>query len=385
VSEVPPQPDSLAGALHLDLPLKAEPEDHFPAIEEPSTERQLPPPSHAALPAPATPPLPAPVPAAGSPSVASAPALCLAALSGALVELRALLAQGSPALSALDGHGRGALHYCAMGDQALCIGALLSAGAQLEAQDGSGFTPLALAAQLGSTRATAAFLAAGADADAAAPPSGHTPLMTAVLNGCTECAALLAPASALQARSALGVTALHVAVFAANATCFDLLLPLVADVDERTAEGADPATGKAAVAGRTALQIACSRGQEHMAAAMLARGASRTSADARGCTPLHAAALAGQLACLQLLLGPLGEGGGVMISADDVNAPAEHGMTALHFAASAGATVCCAALIAAGARRDAAAAGCKTPLDEARRRHPLNAELLRLLAWPEQH
>ena len=114
-----------------------------------------------------------------------------------------------------------------------------------------------------------------------------------------------------------------------------------------------------------------------MAKALLRHGASRMARDSKQNTPLHRAAYCGHLSCVVRLLGSPGD---YKLTPEELNATEAQGVTPLHLAAFAGYTHCCGALLAAGARLDAAAADGSTPRMVAQLAHPANAELLALLS-----
>jgi hypothetical protein len=63
-------------------------------------------------------------------------------------------------------------------------------GANIDAVDNDGLTPLAIAAQNGKIKAAQALVAAGADVNAPVAKGGYTPLMLASISGSTELASL---------------------------------------------------------------------------------------------------------------------------------------------------------------------------------------------------
>jgi hypothetical protein len=126
----------------------------------------------------------------------------------------------------------------------------------------------------------------------------------------------------------------------------------------------------------TPLHLACSFGQQANARALLRKGASRTSRNSDQRTPLHHACRNGHLFLVALLVKP----GRYKLTPDEVNAADVVGRTPLHFAACGGHIQCCGLLIAAGARLDVRCHCDETPLMDAQRSHPANAELHTLLA-----
>ena len=60
---------------------------------------------------------------------------------------------------------------------------------------------------------------------------GHTPLMKAISNKHAPCVEALLPVSDLSMKNKLGRNALHASTSSGNNECFELLLPMVSDVD----------------------------------------------------------------------------------------------------------------------------------------------------------
>lgn len=123
-----------------------------------------------------------------------------AAMAGDTLAIRQALADGAD-IDALDmrsnPNGRRALNWAAWYDHVPAIEILLAAGATLEAENNTGFSPLHHAAEAGSVAAAQALLAAGAD-PGHANKAGRLPIETAHGRGNGDVAALLAAASAEQ-------------------------------------------------------------------------------------------------------------------------------------------------------------------------------------------
>ena len=116
---------------------------------------------------------------------------------------------------------------------------LLENGADHMLMDDRGHTALLRAAQSGRAECVRLLIDARADMRKA-DHVGNTPLITAVLCKHVECARLLVPVSDLGQYMRSGRTAFHVSVNSACKECFELLLPLVDDVDVRTIAGFGP-------------------------------------------------------------------------------------------------------------------------------------------------
>jgi len=102
-----------------------------------------------------------------------------------------------------------------------------------------GTSLLCIAAQHGFHRPLLTLLAAGADVNARSDVCGITALMESILSKRPECCRTLVDVSDLSLTNRLGRNALHVCVTTASQECFELLLPRVVDVDERTVPGVD--------------------------------------------------------------------------------------------------------------------------------------------------
>ena len=254
---------------------------------------------------------------------------------------------------------------------------LLDAGANHSLADDDGDTALVLAASEGHLDCVRLLLAAGADANKT-DSLGASPLMNAIMSRRRECVRALLPASNLLATNRMGRSALHVCATTANGEAFELLLPLVSDVDHRSSSpGVDGYGRTISVVNSTTLHFACERGQQQMARALLKRGANRMARDSLQRTPLHDASLEGHLSCCVLLVGQPGRR---KMSPAEVDAADVNGFTALHLSASQGSEKICGFLLEAGARLDAETSDGHTPLMIAQQFHPTNAGLLALLS-----
>ena len=292
---------------------------------------------------------------------------------GRRVMVEELLDSGASRL-ARDARALTPLHFASYKCEPDCVALLLGpAGAsmskeEVNATDKNGQTPLHYAAHgdaVSGVKCLSLLLAAGADADVA-DTMGNTPLQDAIAKRRAHVVALLAPVSDL-AKATQGMNALHMCAANGDAACLALLLPHLRDLDARTTPQPGVRGG-----GSTALQLACSKGQHAIAAALLDRGASRIVENSFA---LHAAVDSGYLACVILLVGLPGK---LKMSVAEVNARDEQGFTALFFAAARGFERIAGVLIAAGAKLDAAVQGL-TPLAAARQFHPHHQGLLLVL------
>ena len=292
------------------------------------------------------------------------------------VEACELLLLSGASVAARPAGQQSSLHWAAQKGHVVVIDRLLTAGAELEARDNALRTPLAVAAGTGQPEAVKALLARGADTKVA-DNLGNTPLMDAIIRKITPCVQVLLPVSDLSITDKRGQNAFHACVVNGNLESFQLLLPLVSDLEVSTAPAMDAHGVPKHIYNRSPLHLACVLGQHSMVKALLRRGASRASRDSKQHTPLHYASVGGHLSCVAQLLGAPGD---YKLTPDEVNTVDEDGMTPLHSAASNGRTHCCGALLAAGARLDAATPDGITPLLLALHKHSTNTELMALLS-----
>ena len=264
-----------------------------------------------------------------------------AARRGDAAAVRALLAQGEDA-NAAHGDGMSALHWAAERGDAEMAGALIHAGAAVDAATRVGhYTPLHVAGTAGRAEVVDVLLSSGADAAAAAGVGGVTPLHLASAAGSVAAiGALLDHGAAVDARErAWGQTPL---IFAAARNRVDAVRALLA-------RGADPDAASKTVDlvadGR--LASAARQRQRSVLAAFEAGGARPTPSQ------IQAAVLAGRERYLS---------GEVPEPEEDPDArpPAietKGGLTALLHAARQGHVDTAAALLDSGADVDRVSAG----------------------------
>ncbi len=138
---------------------------------------------------------------------------------------------------------------------------LVKDGADVNAYEARGFTPLILAAYNGQAAAVEVLIAAGADACRPDANQGNTAQMGVAFKGDDAIAARLLKAGCdVNARNKAGQTALMMAALFGRVKQIDLLL----------AAGADPAVADAS--GRTAAAVAATQGNEGLATRLRPRG-----------------------------------------------------------------------------------------------------------------
>jgi len=275
--------------------------------------------------------------------------LCIAAQHGSERALKALLT-GRANHTLNDKKGFTAAHRAAATGHTACLRQLLDAGAIVDAGDDAGYTPLHLASEKDHAECCSLLLATGCDANLCRIVYGSTALILSILHMRVACVRVLLPASDLSVTNKKGRNALHVCITTGNLEYFELMLPLISDVDVRTVAGVLPDGSPEPSFNCTPLHLACSFGQERMVRALLDRGALRTARDSTQRTPLHDASLAGHLGCVRQLLG---KPGAYKLTPAEVNAADVNGWTPLYFAVHGGHAKICGMLCAGGARLDA--------------------------------
>ena len=135
--------------------------------------------------------------------------------------------------------------------------------------------PVHDAASQGNVAAIEALLAGGAEIDAR-DPGGETPLIRAILEGHADVAELLiADGADVMARNERGLTPLHAAAYSGSAELTQLLLDHGAELEDT-----------ANVSGATPLMLAAEENHVAVAELLLVRGADLSIPDREGATPL---------------------------------------------------------------------------------------------------
>jgi ankyrin repeat protein len=240
---------------------------------------------------------------------------------------------------------------------------LIAIGADLEAANDRGDTPLMIAAHDGDWRSVKLLLDAGANARAVHSGNGCTVLHCAVIGGNVRTVRVLLSAdAAVDALCQGGFAPLMYGVSRGAAATVALLLRA----------GADPSrTG----GGVTPLQRACELGLLEVASLLLRAGADPTARDSADATALHIAISKGHAAIVRLLLtvteveepgpnrattplhtaldGQREEIVGALLEAGaDVTRLSPHGFTPLHLAATVGSVALTRMLLSAGIHPD---------------------------------
>jgi ankyrin repeat protein len=272
--------------------------------------------------------------------------MCLiaAVVSGNLRSVQLLLAHGANP-DARNGAGATPLWMAAQTGVVDVIDALVAAGADIEAKDVNGVTPLNKASQKNYAAVCSALMAAGADAETKAN-DGIFPLMWAADSGDVKLIdVLLAAGANTETRDNNGFTSLCSAAQNGHANAVSTLLTAGADVDAKTAvDGATPLF-LATQGGHTGLTSAAYLA---VVKVLLAAGADVECSLRNGSRPLYKAAQSGFLDILEVLLAA----GAITGSSSD----AVGGETPLMIAAMKGRTSCVKALINHGCDVDAVSA-----------------------------
>ncbi|MEW6614509.1 MAG: ankyrin repeat domain-containing protein [Thermodesulfobacteriota bacterium] len=221
---------------------------------------------------------------------------------------------------------------------------LLNKGANVNARDSKGNTPLHVAAKYGKKDIALLLIEKGANVNAKDNDEyGITPLDDAVNNGYKEVAQLLIEKGAnVNAKKRNTWTALHDAAFGGKKDIVFLLIEKGANVNEKTGVGDTP------------LHMAAYNGHKDAALLLIEKGAYQTE-NKDGFTQLHVAARQGKTDVVRLLI----EKGWRFVARDNA------GRTPLHWAASGGHKEVAQLLIEKGADVNAKMNNNWTPLHDA--------------------
>ena len=235
---------------------------------------------------------------AGASSGASADAL-IDALRAADRQEAIRLIEGGADVNAADSLGTTPLMWAARYGDAVIIDRLINAGANAAAESVLGVTPMSEAALIGSEAAIRELLTAGVDPDSP-NPEGETALMLVVRTGRVEAAEVLINAGAdVNAKERwAGQTALMWAGAQLQPEMVKLLLANGAEVDARSSVrewtrkvSSEPRPKELAQGGLTPLMFAARTGCIECAELLLGAGADINLTDPYGVTPLVVATL----------------------------------------------------------------------------------------------
>ena len=223
------------------------------------------------------------------------------------------------------------LHYAARYGHASVASVLIAAGADVDAKNRTGGTPLHMAAYYGgSDRASviSVLIGAGADVNAKNNDGGGTPLHDAASRGHAPVVSILIAAGAdVNAKNNVGKTPLHQAADRKRATIIAILLATGADVNARDNNGETPLY----------MPIARGWGYAPVISILIAAGADVNAKNNDGETPLYRAAYWGYATGVSILIA----------ARADVNAKNNDGETPLHRTAAQGYATVISILIAA--------------------------------------
>jgi ankyrin repeat protein len=164
-----------------------------------------------------------------------------------------------------------ALHSMAWGDHLDMAAKLIARGAQVDAQNDAGMTPLDYAH---SAKMAALLIAHGADVNATSW-RGDTPLLMAAGGGSREqVALLLANGAEMSAKDKWDTTLLHAAAVSGNEGVAELLIATGANVNAKD------------VYSQTPLHLAAANGNAEVVALLIAKGADVKAKDNKGRTAL---------------------------------------------------------------------------------------------------
>eukprot|EP00698_Gefionella_okellyi_P026280 TRINITY_DN9949_c0_g1_i1.p1 TRINITY_DN9949_c0_g1~~TRINITY_DN9949_c0_g1_i1.p1 ORF type:complete len:588 (-),score=125.34 TRINITY_DN9949_c0_g1_i1:6-1736(-) len=186
-----------------------------------------------------------------------------------------------------------ALHLAAADDVEI-VKLLLEAGANVNAPDGSGLTPLWIAAQFGRTDICDALVKGGADVNVVALTRGHaTPLLAALVGAYADTARVLLAAGAnvhAKVDPAAKCESLAHVVLVDVKRMLELLKEFNAPLDVPNTDGLTP------------LMAAASVGRDDIVSALLDAGADMNLRNERCGTALCVAVMSGQVRCVKALL-----------------------------------------------------------------------------------
>jgi ankyrin repeat protein/beta-lactamase regulating signal transducer with metallopeptidase domain len=217
--------------------------------------------------------------------------------AGDIEQVRSLLSRGADA-NARDEEGRTPLHWAARYGRREVAQVLIAGGANVDETDAARQTPLHLAGNFGTKFVPELLLAKGADINAR-DIAGNTPLH--IVTGCADVSPdllelLIAKGADVKARNAAGQTPLHRVAMIRRQNNYrleltaEVLLAHGAEIDARDKSGNTP------------LHFAVENGYRRLIDLLLAKGADVKARAADGATPLHRAVTNGRSDMVELLI-----------------------------------------------------------------------------------
>jgi len=204
----------------------------------------------------------------------------VAAQMGDLARVKAFLEEGTD-VNAKDGRGYTPFHYSILYYKTDIASLLIERGADIHAKDHSGYTPLHWTVIMANKELTELILAKGADVNARGK-AGETPLDFAIYGG--------KAIGKLLVEKGAEVSSLQSAAFIGDLAKLKTFLDEGVDVNAKNAVGV------------TALHAAASGGRKEVAEFLIVKGADINASVRNGQTPLHWAARSGSGEVVELLI-----------------------------------------------------------------------------------
>ena len=266
--------------------------------------------------------------------------LFIAAYENDIKAVQWLIANGAE-VNAKDNDGDTPLHWAAFQNSSEAAAVLLANGAEVNAKENDGETPLHWAASQNSSEAAAALLANGAEVNAK-ENDDWTPLHFAARSNSPEAAAVLVSNGAeINAKNNYGTTPLHDAARSNSPEVVAVLVSNGADINAKDKRGMTP------------LFWAAAENRAEAAAVLIDNDAEVNAEDNIGLTPLHSAALMNLPKTAAMLID----------NGANINAKGNYGSTPLNVAAIRNSLEAAAVLIDNGANVNVKDISGFTPLD----------------------
>lgn len=251
------------------------------------------------------------------------------AFTGDFDKLSSLISHSATAIDILDDENRTPLHLAAAGGSTSCITYLLEKGANSNAKDCTGKSPLQNASFRGFVDCMKILIEKGGAEVNTKDNEESTPLhKTSLLQSSDPLEYLISKGGDIFARTIYHDTPLHYAAAGGSVSCMELLIKHGADVNAIDEEDVTP------------LHQAAFSGHGDAVTLLLRKGARVDAKDQIGTSPLHSAASAGHIECIDLLVN----------NGEFVNVVDTSGISPLHQAAFHGFVHCVKRLVQLGAK-----------------------------------